>query len=114
MKTSTLDEELLQSREQLLNGKNHVELLLALRTNFPSMTDNVFIVGWIPEQGEDIFTVLVDGNKVVKAEISRINPAENPIIFDVVTVKEYLKLNPVISKFIRRKLNAAMQLLRNG
>jgi len=114
MKTPSLNEELLQSKEKLLSGKNNAELLSALRANFPEMTDNAFIVGWIPEQGEDIFTVLVDGDKVVEVELSRINPAENPVSFDVLTVQEYLNRNPALSKFTRRKLDAAVQLSQNG
>ncbi|GAB1045629.1 MAG: hypothetical protein SPiBPW_40000 [Shewanella algae] len=105
-----MNAELLQSKEKLLSGKNSAELLSALRANFPDLTDNVFIVGWIPEQGEDIFTVLVDGDKVVEVEISRVSPAENPVSFDVLTVREYLKQNPDLSKTSRRKLDAAIQL----
>jgi hypothetical protein len=114
MKSSTLNEELLQAREKLLSGKKSFELLSSLRANFPDMTDNVFIVGWIPEQREDIFTVLVDGDKVVEVEISRVSPAENPVSFDVLTVQEYLKQNPALSKYARRKLDAAIQLSHNG
>lgn len=114
MMSSSLNAELLQSKEKLLNGKNSAELLSALRANFPDWTDNVFIVGWIPEQGEDIFTVLVDGDKVVEVEISRISPAENPVSFDVLTVQEYLEQNPALSKTTRRKLDAAIQLSQNG
>ena len=113
MMSSSLNVELLQSKEKLLSGKNSAELLSALRANFPDLTDNVFIVGWIPEQGEDIFTVLVDGDKVVEVEISRTSPAENPVSFDVLTVQEYLKQNPALSKTTRRKLDAAIQLSQN-
>jgi hypothetical protein len=110
MSSSSLYEELLLSKENLLSGKDRAELLSALRVNLPDMSDNVFIVYWIPEQAEDIFTVLVDGDKVVEVEISRISPAENPVSFDVLTVQEYLRRNPLLSKTTRRKLNAAIQL----
>lgn len=113
MISSSLNAELLQSKEKLLSGKNSAELLSALRANFPDLTDNVFIVGWIPEQGEDIFTVLVDGDKVVEVEISRVSSAENPVSFDVLTVREYLKQNPDLSNTTRRKLDAAIQLSQN-
>jgi len=114
MKSSSLNAELLQSKEKLLSGKNSAELLSVFRANFPDMTDNVFIVGWIPEQGEDIFTTLVDGDKVVEVEISRVSPAENPVSFEVLTVREYLKRNPSLSKSTRRKLDAAIQLSQSG
>ncbi|MBI3560570.1 MAG: hypothetical protein HY080_02485 [Gammaproteobacteria bacterium] len=110
MKSSTLNDELLQSKEKFLSGENSAELLSALRAKFPDMTDDVFIIGWIPEQGEDIYTVLVNGNKVVEVEISRISPAENPVSFVVLTVQEYLKKNPALSKSTRRKLDGAIQL----
>lgn len=114
MKLSSISEELLQSREKLFGSKNGAELLSALRAVFPDMTNKIFIVGWIPEQGEDIFTVLVDGDKVVEMEMSRSGLAENPVRFDVLTVQEYLRQNPALSKSTRRKLDAAIQLSQNG
>ncbi|OLO02663.1 hypothetical protein BTW07_18490 [Salinicola socius] len=112
--SSSLKAELLQSKEKLLGGIKSAELLSTLRDKFPDLTDNVFIVGWIPEQGEDIFTLLVDGEKVVEVEISRISPGENPVRFDVLTVQQYLKQNPALSKSARRKLDAAIQLSHMG
>lgn len=110
MKLTQLNDELLLSREKLLNEKSNSELLLVLRENFPDMTDKIFIIGWIPEQNEDIFTVLVDGNKVAEIEMSRTPPSVNLIDFKVTTVQNYLKENSTISKNTRRKLDAAIQL----
>ncbi len=110
MKSLALKEKLLKSKANLLSGKRNPELLSILRAKFPGTTDNFFIVGWIPEQEEDIFTILVNGKKIVEIEISRISPAENPVRCDVLTVQEYLKQNPALSKTTRRKLDAAIQL----
>ncbi len=107
-----LKEELEQSRKRLLNGEFNGALLSALKDHVLDGSDNVFIIQWVPEQGEDLFTVLVNGNQIVEVELSRIPSIQNPVSVKVQSLRDFLNRNPKPSKVIRRKLDIAIQLSR--
>ena len=65
-------DELQSSHHALFYDSANRRLLNSIRRAFPKMY-SAYVLDWIPEQGEDIFTVLVDDNTVATFELSRLN-----------------------------------------
>ena len=65
-------DELQSSHHALFNDSANRRLLNSIRRAFPKMC-SAYVLEWIPEQGENIFTVLVDDNTVATFELSRLN-----------------------------------------
>jgi hypothetical protein len=101
--------ELKNGREELLSGMSLQALLSALSRRLPSVTRNIYIVDWIPEQGEDLYDVLVDGVAVVHLEIPR-GRQDTEDMFEMWPVREYIKRRKGMTKTDRRKLHLAIQL----
>jgi hypothetical protein len=68
-----------------------------------------YILRWIPEQGEDLYDVLVDGATVAHIEIPRHIPAQETV-FESWPVEEYRRTRGTVTKPERRKLELALQL----
>lgn len=105
-----LRRELESSSNRLFSGEN-AKLLSALKTRFPDLL-GAYVVDWIPEQGEDIYTVIIGRDLVAVIEIDRQSAAGEPLI-DVYTIEEYRKEHPSLSKERRRKLAVALELIKN-
>jgi hypothetical protein len=105
-------DELERAREQLLSGSSPKGLMRILRRRLQSITSNVYILRWIPEQGEDLYDVLVDGATVAHIEIPRHIPAQETV-FESWPVEEYRRTRGTVTKPERRKLELALQLARS-
>ena len=97
---------LLQSSSNLLKGPL-TPLRVALLEKFGPM-EKAFIVDWIPEQGEDIYTIVINRDAIIVLEISRHEPTA--LEFEIKTVRAYFAENPRIGKDTRRKIEAAVRL----
>lgn len=104
-----ITQELQRGREALLSDKASRSLLSVLRLLLQSITPNLYILRWIPEQGEDLYDVLVDGQKVAHVEISRTG-SEHHNAFRTWTVEEYIRTQPEMTKLERRRLELAREL----
>ncbi|QTH43043.1 hypothetical protein J4772_00685 [Cohnella sp. LGH] len=82
-------------------------ILNVLRTTFGEVK-SAYILNWTPEQGEDIFTILVDLDKIAKVEISRVNHSEIPLI-ETYNLKDFQKR---LSKIFQIKLAVAIDLAK--
>ncbi|PZM64616.1 hypothetical protein DOE73_16255 [Paenibacillus dendritiformis] len=69
---------------------------------------NEYILNWTPEQGEDIFTILVDLDKIAKVEISRVDHSEVPLI-ETFNLKDFQRR---LSKIFQIKLAVAIDLAK--
>jgi hypothetical protein len=78
--------ELEMGREQLLLGPSSRKLLSSLRRKLQSITRNLYVVCWIPEQAEDLYDVLVDGTTVVHIEVPR-DARSDEVVFEKFGVK---------------------------
>lgn len=78
-----------------------------LRTTFGEVK-TAYILNWTPEQGEDIFTILVDLDKIAKVEISRVNHSEVPLI-ETINLREFQR---GLSKIFQIKLAVAIDLAK--
>ena len=99
--------ELERGREQLLSDPSSHKLLSSLRRKLQSVTRNIYIVRWIPEQTEDLYDVLVDGTSVVHIEVPRDARADE-VVFEKFGIEEYLDRR--LTKPDRRKLELALRL----
>jgi hypothetical protein len=105
-------DELEQGRKQLLSASASEGLIRILRRKLESITRNVYVVRWIPEQGEDLYHVLVDGATVAHVEIPRRSPDREPL-FVTWPVEEYRRASKAFTKPERRKLELALELARS-
>lgn len=83
-----LEERLEESRARLLAGDGPPRLLAALRDRLPDLSDNLYIVGHIPEQREDLYDVLIDAETVMRVEIPRGRPP-GPVIVEEVPFSQF-------------------------
>ncbi len=105
-----LKSELLESMESLFAGNTNKLLLETLHAKFPSLSF-ALIINWIPEQGEDIYWVLLSNEEIAVLEVPRLIGAK---VGDVIVVSmsrhEYAKRN--LSLESRRKFEAALELMQ--
>lgn len=71
--------QLLHSHEYLFVRKSNQKVLDVLNAYFPNMK-TAYIIDQVPEQGEDIYTILIDTDYIIRVEIERRNLTAEPII----------------------------------
>jgi hypothetical protein len=98
--------ELIESHTALFQEGKNKRILDILKANFNEMK-TAYIINWIPEQGEDLYTILIGFDIIAKVEISRYNHDEEPII-ETIKREEYEK---GLSKLSQVKLAVAMDLV---
>ena len=79
MNNEEIIQSFLKSSRELLEGNRNDRLRSVLLDEFGPL-EYAFIADWIPEQGEDIYTVIVPPDSVVIVELSRIDPDEEPLV----------------------------------
>ncbi len=99
---------LIKSHTALFEGKSYEGLMQELRTNFPEMKTAYFIKH-IPEQGEDVYTMLVDLDTAAKIEISRYSENEK-LIVEISNINDFKR---GISKVEQIKLAVAIELAKS-
>lgn len=97
--------ELSRSRQALFEQEEYKRLLTFLRQKFPDMK-TAYVIGWTPEQGEDIYRILINTTTIAAVEIDRDESERQPKIEDY-TLKEYVQ---VLSKTARIKLAVAIDM----
>jgi hypothetical protein len=63
--------ELERSRVQLMAEWSSNGMLGLIDERLKVRSEDMYVLHWIPEQGEDIYDILVDGKSVLRVEISR-------------------------------------------
>jgi hypothetical protein len=106
----TIRQRLLQGSADLLADKCKDVLGLALRHFFPGLK-RAFVMHWIPEQGEDIYWVLVSSTEIAEIEIPRAAYAEsNPSSLRIMALDVYQKKRH--SRDVRQKLEIGVELMK--
>ena len=100
-------DQLIISKQVLFNGQERRRLLELLKNKYPKMR-TAYIVHWIPEQGEDIYDVLVDDNIIAKIELDRHNDKVEPIVES----KSILQYVQGLSKLNQIKIAIALDLAK--
>ncbi|MFP7288497.1 hypothetical protein SFC15_19950 [Shouchella clausii] len=72
-----LREQLIKSKESLFGSEEKKRLLEVLTNIYPKM-NTAYILHWIPEQGENIYKVLIDDNMIAVVELNRYNTKIEP------------------------------------
>lgn len=69
-------EQLIRSHELLFCGQDNRKLFDVLKTAYPNLK-TAYILGWTPEQGEDIFLVLLEEGliKIVLDRCNEVSPS---------------------------------------
>jgi hypothetical protein len=102
--------ELEEGRERLLSEPSLESLLSNLRRKLQSITRNIYIFDWIPEQTEDLYRVLVDGTTVVHIEIPH-DAQSGEVLLEKWSVEEYLNTRKKrLTGLHRRKFEIALRL----
>jgi hypothetical protein len=99
---------LIKSHTALFEEISYKGLLQVLKTNFPRMKTAYFI-RHIPEQGEDLYTMLVDIDTIAKIEISRYSEDEKPVV-EINNINDFKR---GISKVEQIKLEVAVELAKS-
>jgi hypothetical protein len=82
-------EELVHSHEYHFSEDSDSKLKeLLIKKELP--VKNAYILSWTPDQTEDIYVVLINGETLVSAEIDR-HDLSNPPIFEKLEINEYMR-----------------------
>jgi hypothetical protein len=100
--------QLIRSRKSLFEDKEKRIVLASLRVRYPKMK-TAYTLNWIPEQGEDIYCILVDTDLIVSVEVDRMNKDSEPLIKDT-SLEQYQRK---LSKTGRIKLAVAVDLAQS-
>jgi hypothetical protein len=101
--------ELRAGHERLLSDPSRRELLSTVRKELSTISRNMYIVCYIPEQYEEIYEVMVDGKIVVSVELPR-KIVDAPVVVESWSIDDYMMKKGSLSKLARRRLNFAVEL----
>lgn len=79
--------ELIKSHDSLFQDKEKQRLVDILEEYFPSMR-TAYVIGWTPEQGEDIYSILINTDIIAVIEIDRFDSDSKPII-EKISIRSY-------------------------
>lgn len=96
--------------QSILAGNANPRLLRVLQAECGQLRD-VFLINYIPEQGEDIFVVATSPTTVLVIEVSRVEPAAPAVLTEKCTLKAYWRN---CSKGKRRTIVAIERLLKES
>jgi hypothetical protein len=101
-----------ENHARFLSSVSSRRLLMAVRQKLQTKTENIYVFHWIPDQCEELFGVLVDGETVVHVEVPRYD-YEGVTLFETWPVDKYLKFEQKnIPKESRRMLELILRLAR--
>lgn len=97
-------------REALISSVSYIfenRIILGFLERFFGPLSSVYVLGHTPDQGEDLYVVLVNGSAIAKFELSRSCNAE-PENFVVISIDEYRKA--IRGRHSQLKLSIATEL----
>ena len=106
-----IEQSLIRSSKLLLEGHTNRRLLEAILSEFGNLS-KAFVIDWIPEQGEDIYTVVVPPDTVAIVEVSRDDGAPEMPLIQRVPFDQYRRRTRGTTKEMRRALAVLGRLLR--
>ena len=98
--------ELISSRDAIFSENKSPALLDVLREHFPEIK-SALVLYWIPEQGEDIYDILLDERSIAIVEVARDKKHGS---VKVIPLEEYSAR--IKSKQRRIKMAVALELLK--
>jgi hypothetical protein len=108
-----LEREILSSQDAFYAGNSGAAVLDAISEGFPNASRG-HLLQWLPDQGEDIFWVLIDPSKVAVIEIPRSNHGVGGApLCKTIALQEYLS-RPLTSENRRKARLAAKIMAKAG
>jgi hypothetical protein len=89
--------QLTKSHIALFHDEKKIRFLNTLKDNFPQMK-TAYILYWVPEQGEDMLTCLINTDLIAEIEIDRYDLTAKPIVEFFPLDYEYIKKHRKISQ----------------
>lgn len=105
----SLRAELVASRDALFHVPSNGRLLCAIREQVADLK-TAYVLHVVPDQGEDLVTVLPDDRVVVRAEVDR--RTRNARVIEVIPLQSYSKR--LRGRTAQLRLAVALDLLRRG
>ena len=96
--------DLLKSNEFLFSSNEGKYILDVLSTHYGKI-DTAYILYWIPEQGEDLYSILVNSDMIFEVEISHDRP-----VCQIIKWKKKSEYLRKLSKMKQIKLAVALDL----
>jgi hypothetical protein len=84
------------------------ELFARIKAKFPKLK-TVSLLHWVPEQGEDVYEILIDDEAVLKVEVPHSFGHSDELDFDYIKLKNYVH---GLSRSSQIKLAVALDLAR--
>jgi hypothetical protein len=106
-KEQEIRELLIRSNQLLFKSEEKKRLLEVIKSSYPGM-NTAYIIHWIPEQGEDIYQILINDNIISEIELERNNLDVEPIV-ESIEITQYLH---GLSKHNQIKLAVALDLAK--
>lgn len=100
-------QQLINSHKSLFEDKGNEGLLKVIRDHNPNIR-TAYVVNWIPEQGEDIYKILVDDDLILEIEIDRVGHNKSPLVSPL-SLTQY---RAGLSKLNQIKLAVALDLAK--
>ena len=82
-------EKLICSHKSLYEDEDKSRILHSLKESHPEMK-TAYVLEWIPDQGEDIYIILIDSEVIAKIEVDRFDMTIKPSIEEV-SISRYKK-----------------------
>ncbi|WP_433943155.1 hypothetical protein [Paenibacillus sp. SN-8-1] len=82
-------ELLIKSNQLLFKSEDKITLLEVIKSFYTEMI-TAYIINWIPEQGEDIYKILINDSIIAEIELERNNSEIEPKV-KTITISQYLK-----------------------
>lgn len=101
------DVAFLKSSYDLLNGDRNIALRDVLAAKYGQLKF-AFVIDWIPEQGEDIYTVVIPSSKIAVIEIPRSKDHGDQVSIEETPIHQYRKR---VTGKDKRKMLAVVELL---
>ncbi|MFY0256534.1 hypothetical protein ACDQ55_21585 [Chitinophaga sp. 30R24] len=86
-------EELMKSNQSLFSSDGDQRLLEVLKKLYPQML-TAYIIHWIPEQGEDLYKILINDDVIAKIELSHDNVVA-PIVESILIPQYMFRLSRI-------------------
>lgn len=81
-------EELIQSHDYHFSANSTSRLKEVLESKEIDVS-NAYIIGWTPDQTDDLFLVLIGGSWILRVELERYDETVEPVI-DRIEIKDYM------------------------
>jgi hypothetical protein len=111
MNDDEIEQSLIRASKLQLEGHSNRRLLKMLLSEVGNL-NQAFVIDWIPEQGEDIYTIVVPPDTVAIVEVPRDDSDSGVPMIQRMHFHQYRRGIKSTTKEIRRKLTVVQKRLK--